>query len=573
MAESWRMPKTRVGVFVCHCGNNIGGVVRVPEVVEYARTLSNVVWAEDNLYTCSEEGLSSIREQIAARGLNRVVVASCTPRTHEPLFRGACEEAGLNRYLFEFVNIREHCSWIHMHDPAGATEKAKELVRMGVAKACYLEPQEEFESEVFPAALVIGGGVSGMTAALGLANQGIQVHLVEKEKELGGLIREVRTLFPSEQETHELLGPLVEKVRSHSRIAVHLGSEVDSVEGFIGDFNVTVASNGDAGSFKVGTVTVATGAEELQPFGLYRYSELPNVVTQLEFEQRFKAVGDAPQSVVMINCVGARIPERTYCGRFCCTTAIKNAIWLKEQNSESRVFVLHRDVMAYGVEIEKSYRRAMELGVRFVRYDVEEPPQVLGKNRAESVRVQHQLIGKEMSLPADLVVLTTPLVAREDNERLSKMLKVPLGSEGFFLEAHLKLRPIEFSTDGVYVCGSARYPSNIPESVSQAYATAAKAAIPIRAGFVRVEAITAVCDERTCSACGNCVEVCPFGAIELQEGRFGRTVHVNPAQCKGCGCCVAACPSGAMQQRGFDDRQLLGMIGALAEEMTSGVGG
>lgn len=567
------MPKTRVGVFVCHCGNNIGGVVRVPEVVEYARTLSNVVWAEDNLYTCSEEGLSSIREQIAARGLNRVVVASCTPRTHEPLFRGACEEAGLNRYLFEFVNIREHCSWIHMHDPAGATEKAKELVRMGVAKACYLEPQEEFESEVFPAALVIGGGVSGMTAALGLANQGIQVHLVEKEKELGGLIREVRTLFPSEQETHELLGPLVEKVRSHSRIAVHLGSEVDSVEGFIGDFNVTVASNGDAGSFKVGTVTVATGAEELQPFGLYRYSELPNVVTQLEFEQRFKAVGDAPQSVVMINCVGARIPERTYCGRFCCTTAIKNAIWLKEQNSESRVFVLHRDVMAYGVEIEKSYRRAMELGVRFVRYDVEEPPQVLGKNRAESVRVQHQLIGKEMSLPADLVVLTTPLVAREDNERLSKMLKVPLGSEGFFLEAHLKLRPIEFSTDGVYVCGSARYPSNIPESVSQAYATAAKAAIPIRAGFVRVEAITAVCDERTCSACGNCVEVCPFGAIELQEGRFGRTVHVNPAQCKGCGCCVAACPSGAMQQRGFDDRQLLGMIGALAEEMTSGVGG
>jgi heterodisulfide reductase subunit A len=567
------MPKTRIGVFVCHCGNNIGAVVRVPEVVEYARRLSNVAYAEDNLYTCSEEGLSSIREHIAEERLNRVVVASCTPRTHEPLFREACEEAGLNRYLFEFVNIREHCSWIHMRDPARATEKAKELVRMGVAKACHLEPQEEFESEVFPAALVVGGGISGMTAALGLANQGIRVHLVEREQELGGLVRGVQTLFPTERDTDELLGPLSEKAMSHPRIAVHLKSEVERVGGFIGDFDVTITGNGESNEVKVGTVIVATGAEELKPVGLYRYSELPNVVTQLEFEERFKRAGDVPESVVMINCVGARIPERTYCGRFCCTTAIKNAIWLKEQNPGSQVFVLHRDVMAYGVDIENFYRRAMELGVRFVRYDVETPPQVGGKDSAQSVRVQHQLMGKEVVLPADLVILTTPLVAPEDNGELSRMLKVPLGSEGFFLEAHLKLRPIEFSTDGIYVCGSARYPSNIPESVSQAYAAAAKAAIPIRAGFVRVEAITAVCEERSCSACGNCVEVCPFSAVELQEGPFGLAAHVNPAQCKGCGCCVAACPSGAMQQRGFDDRQLLSMIDALAEEMTGGVGG
>jgi heterodisulfide reductase subunit A len=276
--------------------------------------------------------------------------------------------------------------------------------------------------------------------------------------------------------------------------------------------------------------------------------------------------------VVMINCVGARVPERTYCGRFCCTTAIKNAIWIKEQNPEARVSILHRDVMAYGVDVEEFYRRAMELGVRFVRYDLANPPQVTGKGRAEAVRVLHQLMGKEVVLPADLVVLTTPLVASEDNETLSKMLKVPLGSEGFFLEAHLKLRPIEFSTDGVYVCGSARYPSNISESVSQAYATAAKAAIPIRAGFVRVEAITAACDERACSACGNCVEVCPFGAVELRDGRQGRTAYVNPAQCKGCGCCVAACPSGAMQQQGFSDRQLVSMIGTLVEEMVGGAG-
>ena len=565
------MPKTRVGVFVCHCGNNIGGVVRVPDVVEYARTLPNVTYAEDNLYTCSEEGLSSIKDQIAKQGLNRVVVASCTPRTHEPLFKEACEEAGLNKYLFEFVNIREHCSWVHMHDPAMATEKAKELVRMGVAKACYLEPQEEFESGVFPAALVIGGGVAGMTAALGLANQGIQVHLVEREQELGGLIRGVQTLFPAEQDTDELLRPLAERVRAHPHISVFLGSEVENVSGFIGDFDVSVRADGEVEGLRVGTIIVATGAEEFKPVGLYRYGELPNVVTQLEFEEKFKSGGDVPRGVAIINCVGARIPQRTYCGRFCCATAIKNAIWMKERDPQARVYVLHRDVMAYGVEIEEFYQRAMELGVRFLRYDVESPPEVLGEDRAKAVKVQHQLMGKELILPVDMVVLTTPLVARDDNEKLSKMLKVPLGSEGFFLEAHLKLRPIEFSTDGVYVCGAARYPSNIPESVSQAYAAAAKASIPIREGLVRVDAITAVCDERTCSACGNCVEACPFGAVELQQGRFGRTAYVNTAQCKGCGCCVAACPSGAMQQRGFSDRQVLSMIGALAEEMTGSV--
>jgi heterodisulfide reductase subunit A len=565
------MPKTRVGVFVCHCGNNIGGVVHIPDVVEYSRGLPNVVWVEDNLYACSEEGLSSIKEQIVGQNLNRVVVASCTPRTHEPLFKEACEEAGLNKYLFEFVNIREHCSWIHMHDPARATEKAKELVKMGVAKACYLEPQEEFESEVFPAVLVIGGGVAGMTASLNLAGQGIQVHLVEREQELGGLIRSVRRLFPTQQDTEELLEPLKEQVKSHPRITTYLDSEVEKVDGFIGDFDVTIATGERAKELKVGTVIIATGAIELKPIGLYGYSRLPNVVTQLEFEERFEKSGEVPQNVVMINCAGARIPERAYCGRFCCTTAIKNSMWLKERDPEASVYVLQRDVMAYGVDIEKFYRRAMELGVRFVRYDIENPPQIIGGEQAEAVEVYHQLMGRQVVLPADLVVLTTPLIPRKDSEELSRMLKVPLGSDGFFLEAHLKLRPIEFATDGVYICGSARYPSDIPESVSQAYATAAKAAIPIRDGFVRVEAITAFCNERTCTACGNCVQVCPFGAIELQEGRFGKTAQVNLAQCKGCGCCVAACPSGAMQQRGFDDRQLFSMLSALAEEMPSGV--
>lgn len=567
------MPKTRVGVFVCRCGNNIGAVVRVPEVVEYARGLSNVVYAEENLYTCSEEGLSSIKEQIGEQNLNRVVVASCTPRTHEPLFKDACEEAGLNKYLFEFVNIREHCSWVHMNDPSRATEKAKELVKMGVAKACHLEPEEEFEGDVFPAALVIGGGVAGMSAALGLARQDIQVHLVERERELGGLLRSVRTLFPTDRPTEEVLKPMVEEVRSHPRIATHLGGEVEDISGFIGDFDATIVVEGEDKKLKVGTVVVATGAQELKPVGLYGYSELSNVVTQLEFEERFKDAADTPRNVVMINCVGARIADRTYCGRFCCATAIKNAIWLKERDPGAQVYVLHRDVMAYGVDVEKSYRRAMEQGVRFVRYGMESPPEVIGNDRVEAVKVYHQLMGREVVLPAEVVVLTTPLTPRDDNQRLSRLLKVPLGSEGFFLEAHLKLRPIEFATDGVYVCGSARYPSNIPESVSQAYAAAAKAAIPIRDGFVRVEAVTAFCDERTCAACGNCVQVCPFGAIELEEGKLGMTARVNVAQCKGCGCCVAACPSGAMQQRCFDDTQLFSMISALCEETGGGIRG
>jgi heterodisulfide reductase subunit A len=554
--------KARIGVFVCHCGNNIGGVVRVPEVVGYARTLPDVAYAEDNMYSCSEEGLSSIKEEIAAHDLNRVIVASCTPRTHEPLFKRACEEAGLNRYLFEFVNIREHCSWIHTHAPDEATEKAKNLIRMGVAKARYLEPQEEFQSDVYPAVLVIGGGVSGMTAALNLANQGFEVHLVEREVELGGLLRGVNKVFPTYEDAGGFLAPLIEQVENHPRITTYLRSQVESVEGFIGHFQVRV-KNEHQEEFEVGTVIVAAGAQEFKPHGYYGYPMLPNVVTPLELEEMLKKGVELPQNVVMIHCVGARIAERPYCGRFCCTAALKNAVLIKEQNPRAKVYLLQRDVMAYGEHIERHYRRAMELGVRFIRYSLDRPPEVIGVRQAREVRVFHQLIGKELTLPADLVVLVTPLVPQPDSETLSKMLKVPRGGEGFFLEAHLKLRPIEFATDGVYVCGSARYPSNINESVSQAYAASAKAATPMRQGFVQVEAITAFSDERLCTGCGTCVLVCPFSAIELRAGEDGQRSWVNATQCKGCGSCVAACPNSAMQQRGFTDLQVLSMVKAL----------
>jgi heterodisulfide reductase subunit A len=563
------MAAPRIGVFICHCGTNIGGIVDVPQVVEYAKNLPYVAHAEANMYTCSEEGISSIKHGIKEYDLNRVVVASCTPRTHQPLFRNACADAGLNPYLFEFVNIREHCSWIHMHNRWEATEKAKELVKMGVAKARWLNAQEEFESEVYPAAMVIGGGVAGMSAALNLANQGFEVHLVEKEPELGGRLLKLHRLFTIDKEPDELVGNIVKTVEGHSKIKLHMPAVVKAASGYIGNFDISVDEGGKEVSFKVGVIIVASGAQVLKP-ELYRYGELANVLTQLDLEQRLKdgKLGEF-QNVVMINCVGARIPERPYCSRVCCMTAIKNAALMKEINPEARVYVLYRDLMTYGVEFEEYYRKAKEAGVRFIRYTPSNLPQSIGTKKVESVKVYDELMDMELELPCDLLVLATPLIANDDNEELSRMLKVPIGDGGFFLEAHVKLRPVEFAMDGIYVAGSCRWPADIRESISQGYAAASEAMIPLRQGMVKVEAITSVVDPKICKGCGTCVLVCPFDAIELKEseirGLKGKIVsEVNAALCKGCGLCAAACPNGAVQQRGFTDTQLLSMVNALS---------
>jgi heterodisulfide reductase subunit A2 len=559
----------RIGVFVCNCGTNIGGIVDVSEVVEYAKNLPYVAYTEANIYTCSEEGISSIKHAIKEYELNRVVVASCTPRTHQPLFRNACADAGLNPYLFEFVNIREHCSWIHMQNRREATEKAKELVKMGVAKARWLDAQEEFESEVYPAAMVIGGGVAGMSAALNVANQGFEVHVVEKEPELGGRLLKLNRIFTINEDPRELGESIVEAVKAHPKIRLHMPAVVKAASGYIGNFDVSLDEGGQESSFKVGVIIVATGAQVLKP-ELYRYGELANVVTQLDLEQRLKdgELGGF-QNVVMINCVGARIPERPYCSRVCCMTAIKNAALLKEINPEAKVYVLYRDLMTYGVEFEEYYREAKGVGVRFVRYTPSNPPQVIGTERVEAVRVYDELMDMELDLTCDLLVLATPLIANDDNEDLSRMLKVPVGDGGFFLEAHVKLRPVEFAMDGIYVGGSCRWPADIRESIAQGYAAASEAMIPLRQGMVKVEAITAVVDPKICKGCGTCVLVCPFDAVELKEseirGLEGKIVsEVNTALCKGCGLCAAACPNGAIQQRGFTDTQLLSMVNALS---------
>jgi heterodisulfide reductase subunit A len=553
----------RIGVFVCHCGINIGAYVNVPEVVEYAKQLPNVVHAERNLFTCSEEGISAIKKGIKEYNLNRVIVASCTPRTHEPLFRAACEEAGLNKYLFEFVNIRDQCSWVHMREPEKATTKAKDLIRMGVAKAKLLEPLEEIEMKVAPSALVIGGGIVGMEAALNLARQGFDVHLVEKEPELGGTLRSIHKLFPTNQEATKLTNPLIEQVRNHPRIKTHLSSKVREVTGFIGNFNVNLDKKGKESKFNVGTIIVAIGADALKPTGQYGYGEMTNVLTQLELEERMKKGKPVGQNVVMVNCVGARVPERTYCSRICCMTAIKNASLIKESNPKAKVWILHRDLMTYGVDFESYYRKAMELGVRFVRYSLERPPEVIGEGKVERIKVYHELWRREIELPCDMLVLTTPLIPAEDNQNISKILKVSLDEFGFLLEAHLKLRPVEFAMDGIYICGSARWPTDVTEGVSQACAAAAKAAGPLRRGYVKAEAINASVNEDECSGCGICEFLCPFQAIELQPRDGKRVSHINEAVCKGCGTCGAACPSGAIDMHHFTDEQILAQVEAL----------
>jgi heterodisulfide reductase subunit A len=568
--------KPRIGVFICHCGINIGGVVDVPKVVEYAKTLPDVAYAESNLYTCSSEGTSKITDKIKEHNLNRVVVASCTPRTHEPLFRETCEEAGLNKYLFEMANIREHCSWVHMKEPKKATRKAKDIVRMAVAKARLLKPQEETEVDVTPATLVVGAGISGMEAALCLAHQGFKVHLVEKEAEVGGMLRKLDKLYPTDEDASAFLDSAIRAVKANKNIDLHTSTIIEDVKGYIGNFEVTALKDGkDKIVLNVGTIIVATGAEEFKPTGMYGYGEQKNVVTQLELEQLLKeGLPENVNKVVMIQCVGAMEEPggREYCSRICCATALKNAGLIKELKPNADVYVLYRQLQAYGREYENYYLRAQEKNVKFINYLPEKPPTVkTGPDGRLSVNVYNTLIGKEIPIDCDMVVLSTPLVQHEAGKSLSPLLKVPLGADGFFLEAHIKLRPVDFATDGIYVCGTAHSPKAVDESIIQAHAAASSAAIPMAMGHVSSEAITAGVNEDLCRGCGKCKEVCEYNAITLEEKvmevePFFRApilvAKVNDVVCKGCGSCAIACPTGAIAMKHFTDKQILAEIEA-----------
>jgi heterodisulfide reductase subunit A len=542
----------RIGVFVCDCGSNIAGYLDCPDIAEYAKTLPNVVYVKENLYTCSEAGINEIKDAIKEEKLNRVVVASCSPRTHEPLFRGSCAEAGLNPYLFEMVNIRDQCSWVHMQERQEGNQKAMDLIRMGVAKAALLQPQEPIQSEMDPKALVIGGGISGMTSALVLANRGYQVFLVEKSKELGGLLRNLHKLAPANVDAQELLAKQREAVKNHENIRLLTSTTIKEIQGYIGHYQVTVSTNSTEDNFGVGVIIIATGAKVFKPEGLYKYDG-QRVITQFELEGLFRTNKFKANNVVMIQCVGARDEERKYCSRICCMTAIKNAIAVKEKNPKASVHILYRDIQAYGTENEALYQRSKQLGVRYIKYDQEKLPEV----KEDVVKVYHHLLGRELELPQDLVVLSTPLIAGEDNEELSKLLRVTLDENKFFLEAHVKLKPLDFATDGVYLCGNAHYPATIREAVSQALGAASRASIPLAKGTMTVEPIVSIlADEDACRGCGLCVALCPYGALEIVNTEKGRKVRVIPVACKGCGVCAATCYQHALSINSYTDKQV-----------------
>lgn len=556
----------KIGAFICHCGINIGGYLRVPEVVEYVKTLPYVVYAEDNLYTCSQDTQERIKEKIKEHNLNRVFVASCSPRTHEPLFQETIREAGLNPYLFEMANIRDQCSWVHMHEPEAATEKAKKLVGMGIAKCSLLEPLKKLHLDVNHKGLVIGGGLAGMTAALALAESGFEVYLIEKEDELGGNLRDIHYTLEGDG-VQDYLNSLIYRVNSNELIHAYTNVEIKDIEGYVGNFK-TIVKTMDSGQglepktdleLEHGVIIVATGAEEYET-DQYLYGEDERVVTQRELESRisaFESNFSSLDTVVMIQCVGSRDEERPYCSRYCCGEAIKNARKLKKRNSNLNIFILYRDMRTYGFK-ESHYKQAREEGVVFIRYEADDKPQVTNSDDGLKVTVKDPLLNEQLRIDADLLVLSTATVAPEGNKELAQMLKVPLSDDGFFLEAHVKLRPVDFATDGIFVCGLAHSPKFIEETIAQASAAASRACTILAKDKIETEGIVASINKDTCKGCQGCVGVCPYNAITFLEDE--RVCEVNEALCKGCGACAATCPSGSAKLRGFVDYQLYAQI-------------
>lgn len=547
----------RIGVFVCDCGINIAGVVRVPEVAEYAKTLPNVAYVEENLFTCSQDTQDKIARVIASEQLNRVVVAACTPRTHEPLFQATLTAAGLNPYLFEMANIRNQDSWVHSDDPDAATQKAKDLVRMSVAKAALLTPLQQTELPVTHSALVVGGGLAGMAAALGLARQGYPVHLVEKSEHLGGNARRLVHTWQGE-DIQGRLQELIREVTEEQRIAVHMQTSVTNVDGFVGNFQTTLAGPDAPEVISHGVAIIATGAVESRP-DEYLYGEHPAVCTHLELDDRFLADDpglDQISNAVFIQCVGSRNQARPYCSKVCCTHTLQSAIALKKRRPETNVCVLYRDIRTYGLR-EELYREARSRGVLFFRYTPEDPPQVSAAGEQVRIDFTDPILERPFCVDADMLCLASAIIPRRDRS-LVEMFKVSEDADGWLLEAHQKLRPVDFPSDGVFLCGLAHYPKPIDESMAQAKAAAARALTFLAMDTIKVGGIVSWIDPEKCAGCGGCVEVCPYNAIHMNPETG--VAEVNSALCKGCGACTAACPSEAPQLMGFNHQQLYAQI-------------
>jgi heterodisulfide reductase subunit A len=568
----------RVGVMVCHCGINIAGVLDVEDLVEHARGVPDVVLAKNHQFACSSTGQDELVEMIREHKLNRIVVAACTPRTHEPIFRETCARIGFNPYLLEMVNIRDQCSWVHAKQPLEAQEKARALIRMGVARARHLEPLQEGEVPMTQAALVIGGGIAGMQAATDLAVQGLPVTLVEKENRLGGRLAppNLKYLYPNMRPAAEVLAEKLKRLKE-SGARVLLKTEVKNISGFVGNFDVELMGE-TAERLSVGAIILATGADLADPQGEYGYGKLANVVTSEELERALFKDEDAvivdghkPTSAAFVLCVGSRDPETcTGCSRYCCPTAIKQAIHFCRQGIDTTIF--YRDIRTISTGAEEMYRQARGMGVLFVRIPPGQKVEVVGEQRVEAVRCYDDLLARRLEVPADLVVLSVGMRARQpETDKFHDMLKASVGLDGFFLERHPELAPVETAVEGVFLAGTVQGPKDIVDSVAQASAAAAKASVFLAYDKVKQDPAVAVVDETKCRACGTCVDICQFRAPELvQTAEDVFAARINASLCKGCGTCASWCPSGAIAPKHFTDRQVHAMIDAFfAEEVAS----
>lgn len=654
-----KQDEPRIGVYVCHCGLNIAGSVDCAEVAKFAATLPHVVLAQDNRYTCSDQGQAGIQKDIKEKKLNRVVVASCSPRLHEPTFRKTCEDAGLNKYLFEMANIREHCSWVHLYDRKAGTEKAKDLVKMAVAKATLLQPAEEIEVPITRKVLVIGGGVAGIQAALDLADTGYKVYLIEKEPSIGGMMARIDKTFPTMDCSICILAPKMSDIGHHPNVELLTNSEVSEVKGYIGNFHVKVlkkaryvtkdctacgecvkvcpivtANEFDVGlatrhgiytpfaqavpstyiidmnlclnkdgvvvcdkcikacerqaikfemkpeiqEMEVGTIVVATGADVFDPSVIpdYGYGKFPNVITSLEFERLINAGGPSgghlirlsdkqiPKRVAFIQCVGSRSDKtgKPYCSNVCCMNTIKDSLLIKEHWPDTEIYVFYVDIRAYGKGFEDLYKRARKEGVVFIRGL---PAEIREDKRTHNLWLigENTLKSELYRTNADMVILSIGLEARKDSETIQRLLTLSRNQDGFFLEAHPKLRPVDAATGGIFFAGCAESPKDIKDSVTQASAAAARAGILMAKGKVTVEAITPIPYPEKCKACGLCVKVCPYNALTLNKEK--KLVAVIEAACGGCGTCAAECTFGALTQSHFTDEQIIAQIDAITE--------
>jgi heterodisulfide reductase subunit A len=560
----------RIGVFVCHCGANIGRVVNVPETVEYAKTLPHVVYAQEQLFSCAANCAQEITDMTKEMGLNRVIVAACSPRTLDALFRDTVREAGLNQYYYDMANIREHCSWVHAKEKEEATAKAKDIIRMSVARTAHLEPLQEIDLPVNKAALVVGGGIAGMTCALSIARQGHEVHLVEREKDLGGTARRIyHTLEGLDVQAY--LRDLVREVYRNPLIHVYMDAIVTEASGYIGNFVTRVKSERGFSEIKHGATVIAVGADVYEP-AEYLYGDDDRVMTHLELEEQIHQ-GDEKvlnaESLVMIQCVGCRNEDRNYCSRVCCSESLKNALELKKIKPEMDIYILFRDVRAYGFS-EDYYREAADKDVKFVRYEPQDAPEVEVGESEEGrpvlkVTVPDYILGHKVEIDADIVALAAAVVPSAGSREVAQLFNVTLGQDSFFQEAHVKLRPVEFAADGVYLCGIAHYPKLMGEAIEQAYGAAGQVLTLLSHDTVTASGSVCEVDEKRCMGCGQCVTACTYGAIELRKTRQGDKAVVNPVLCKGDGLCTSKCPTGAIQLKHFTDEEILAQIDAAAD--------